>query len=134
MSKSYHTPEKEAQHEFYIRIGEKLRIKRTFLNLTQEDVSWLTNVSRVSINNIESGKQRSPLHFIISLCTILEIKIGDIVPDYSAGVKTIDELIKHKALKSFNKICKHEAMEHIIAINGKEYYICPNCNYSKQIV
>lgn len=133
MSENYHTPEKEAQHEFYLRIGENLRLRRTKLNLTQEDLAWLTNVSRVSINNIEAGKQRAPLHFLVTLCKALDTEIFEYIPDYSFGLKTIDELRNYKAKASFKKICSHEGMEHIKATNGDEYYICHTCNYSQKI-
>lgn len=126
-------PEQDAKIFFYATLGENLRNKRQRLKLTQEDIAWMTRVSRISINNIEAGKQRAPLHFIISICKCLSIELGDVLPDYEYGIATLEELKKHKALAYFDKKCSHEAMEHIISTTGKEYYICPQCNYSKEI-
>lgn len=133
MSKEFHSPEKEAQLEFYKCVGEQLRIKRTYLSLTQEDVAWLMNVSRVSVNNIEAGKQRAPLHFLFAMCNLLEIQLQAILKPYNYGIKSFDELRAFKAKKRFNKICNHEAIEEIETVKGDKYFICPICNYSKKL-
>lgn len=130
---TYHTEEREAQSKFYSQMGDTITLARKKLGITQDDLAWMLGLSRVSVVNIEAGKQRTPLHFIIALAKVLNIFLPELIPEFNANIKTIEDLKKHKALNSFNKLCSHEAMEHIVATNGKEYYICPTCNYSKII-
>lgn len=131
MSEDYHDAAKEAQSEFYIRFGENIRIKRKQINLTQEDLAWLLNISRVSINNIEAGKQRPPLHFIVSICAILKLTPTDVIPNYNYGIKSIDELKLEKAKRFKSSFCNHESMELITALDNRKFYICHQCGWSK---
>lgn len=133
MSEKFHTPERESQRIFYANIGEYLKSVRKGLKLTQEDLAWMLSISRVSVNNIETGKQRAPLHFLVSICNVLNIKYTELPLVYTGTVKTIDDLRSFKAINSFNPDCSHKAMQHIISITGDEYNICPICNYSKKI-
>lgn len=130
---TYHSEEKESQAKFYQTIGDEITLRRKKVGISQEDLAWMLSISRVSIVNIEAGKQRSPLHFIISLCTVLKIELSEIIPQYTGNVKSLQDLYAFKSKAAFNKVCNHEEMEHIISTTGKEYYICHRCNYSQLI-
>ena len=83
---------KEYETIFYRQIGDIIRMHRRKSNLTQDDLGFLLNISRVSINNIELGKQRLPLHIISYVCEVLEINLLKFIPKYSYGMRTISEL------------------------------------------
>jgi transcriptional regulator with XRE-family HTH domain len=46
----------------YLAIGAKIVMMRTALGLTQEDISKRIGLTRASIANIETGRQRILLH------------------------------------------------------------------------
>ncbi len=134
MSENYHDAEKEAQSVFYQKVGDEITLARKRVGLTQEDLAWLSDISRVSIVNIESGKQRAPFHFLVSIGKILGIKIGDFCPDYtSPNVKSLDDLRKMKAKKFMAEICNHEALEEIVTLDGRKFIYCSSCHFSKPI-
>jgi len=55
---------KEPIQPVYRQFGAKLESMRTALGLTQEELSKRVGLTRVSITNIETGRQRVLLHDI----------------------------------------------------------------------
>jgi transcriptional regulator with XRE-family HTH domain len=51
----------EACHQ---AVGVRIRIIREALGLTQDDLSKLVRLTRVSVTNIETGRQRLLLHMV----------------------------------------------------------------------
>lgn len=72
--------DKEQQTIFYETIGEKIKDARKRKNFNQEVLADILGISRVSLINIETGKQRVPLHVLLDICESLEVTINDIVP------------------------------------------------------
>lgn len=54
-------------------IGGNIRKYRLRSDLTQEDLAKKLELTRVSVVNIESGRQAIPIYRIILLCAILKI-------------------------------------------------------------
>ncbi|WP_285011226.1 helix-turn-helix domain-containing protein [Pedobacter faecalis] len=75
--------EKEHQTKFYEKVGGLIYEARRNKGYTQDQLASLINISRVSIVNIESGKQRLPLHVVSFLSGLLSISINDLVPPYT---------------------------------------------------
>lgn len=69
-------------------IGVRIKVAREQRELTQEDLGLLVNLSRVSIANIESGKQTAPFQTMIRIAQKLNKPLtyfarvkGDNFPD-----------------------------------------------------
>lgn len=79
----------------YERIGARLRAIRTspsMRRLTQERLADLVGLERTSITNIESGKQKVPLHVLYEICCALQVDISEVLPSTSdIATKSEDE-------------------------------------------
>lgn len=66
----------------YDVIGARLRDarERKRPRVTQEDLARSIGLERSSISNIESGKQRAPLHIIYRICELLGVDIAEVFP------------------------------------------------------
>lgn len=63
----------------YQEIGLLLMVHRHEQGLTQEQVADLLGLSRTSIVNIESGRQRIMLHTIIAIAALLDLSPGELI-------------------------------------------------------
>lgn len=68
---------------FYKNVGKSIKDKRNDCGNSQEELANALNISRVSMVNIENGKQRLPVHIINDICYLLKCSIADIVPSRS---------------------------------------------------
>jgi len=68
------------ESEIYTKLGELVRSHRVRLGKTQSDVAETTGLSRASIANIESGRQRILLHHLFCLADALEIAPYTLLP------------------------------------------------------
>lgn len=67
---------------FYRKTGELIREARILSKLSQEEVAgYLGFVSRVSIVNIERGKQKVQLHTLFEIATLFKVAVQDLIPD-----------------------------------------------------
>lgn len=60
--------------------GKNLRNLREELHLNQSDFGERFGLSRVSISNIEKGKQKPPLQFVFEIVKAYNIKYHDLLP------------------------------------------------------
>lgn len=90
--------------KFYQCVGSNIRKFRIGAGLTQEDLAFILNISRVSVNNIELGKQRLPLHLIASICGLFKARMHEIIPPYDYKVKSMIDLFEHKKQIEIDKI------------------------------
>lgn len=70
---------------FYISLGERISSLRNQKGLTQEKLSSLLDLSRVSIVNIEKGRQKPSVYLLFRIAYIFNISIVDIVGDKKEG-------------------------------------------------
>ena len=66
--------------ELYTEIGNKIKVRRIALGVTQQDLASAIDTKRTSITNLEAGQQCIPLDKLYSLCDFLEINIHDVIP------------------------------------------------------
>jgi transcriptional regulator with XRE-family HTH domain len=64
----------------YQLIGERIKARRIALGKTQSDLASALGMLRTSITNIESGRQKSPLHVLYNLCAFLDIEPQELLP------------------------------------------------------
>jgi DNA-binding XRE family transcriptional regulator len=81
----------------YELIGRRLREarERKRPHVTQEDLARAIGLERTSISNIESGKQRAPLHILYRICALLGADVTDVLPRFSE-VKLEDDVVKER--------------------------------------
>jgi DNA-binding XRE family transcriptional regulator len=89
---------KEKENIFYQKVGENIRMLRKSLKITQDDLAFLLDYSRVAINNIEAGKQRLPMHLIVSMCNVLNCQLSDLIPYYKHTDKQVSDLFEERVI------------------------------------
>lgn len=92
---------KEHESEYYQKMGKLIRELRVSAGLTQEDLAYLMGFTRVSINTIENGKQRLPLHGFGVLATIFNTEL--LVEPYPSA-KTLEDLRALKKEQALQKL------------------------------
>lgn len=66
------------EKEIIKTLGEKIRKRRLELNLTQEILSFDSNIPRNQIGRIERGEINTSIISLYKLCKILKIDIKDL--------------------------------------------------------
>ena len=66
---------------FYRMLGERIRDARIAAGLKQDALAGQLGKSRVSIVNIEKGRQHPPLDLIWDIASLLKVEIVAILPD-----------------------------------------------------
>lgn len=64
----------------YKTIGGRLKARRKQLGKSQSWLAERTGLLRTSITNIESGRQKIPLHTLYAACLALNCELTDILP------------------------------------------------------
>lgn len=72
------------QDEIYVRLGALIKRRRTYMQLTQEELAEKVGFSRASIANIESGRQKVLVHQIYQFSKFLNLSPTDLLPAVSA--------------------------------------------------
>ncbi len=71
---------KTEQNDFYIKLGQNIRAIREDKKMKQETLASHVGFTRVSISNIETGKQKIQLHTLIELSNYLNIPVQELIP------------------------------------------------------
>jgi transcriptional regulator with XRE-family HTH domain len=88
--------------QFYIELGNRLRVKREKSELTQAEVAEAAGISRTSLTNIEGGRQRILVDQLAVICNKLNTTMDDIVPTGAMKPKKVqDKLTKIPVVASF---------------------------------
>jgi transcriptional regulator with XRE-family HTH domain len=77
---------------FYLELGQRIREFRTKLRMTQEQLgqSLIPSTTRVSIANVESGKQRILSHTLVQFAEALNVEPGDLLPPKKKALSPAD--------------------------------------------
>jgi transcriptional regulator with XRE-family HTH domain len=90
----------QEQEELYNRLGQVIKAARVTANVNQEDLArHLGFASRISIANIESGRQKVQLHTLLDISDYLKIPLSAIVP----SLETLREQVDPKLIKNIQK-------------------------------
>lgn len=73
-------PSARSPEAVYPVFGRKLREIREKRNVPQQELATFSGLTRSSIANIESGKQRVLLHQVLQFAERLGVKVSDLVP------------------------------------------------------
>lgn len=74
-----------------MEFGIKVRARRTQIDMSQEELADELGLSRVSVANIERGRQRVLLHQAVILSRLLGIPLDEFV---SADAKDVENQLK----------------------------------------
>jgi len=70
----------DEDHQIYRRVGEKIRELRQRKKMSQVKLAEKLEVSRVSVVNIEAGRQHTPLHVLWRIAQLLDTEVGLLIP------------------------------------------------------
>jgi len=82
---------------FYRKLGEsvkKYREKR--LGITQEALGKIVGLSRTSIANIESGRQRVQVHMLSQIAQALSVEPSRLIPEFLPDYRQLPENVSSK--------------------------------------
>jgi transcriptional regulator with XRE-family HTH domain len=68
------------ESELYSRFGQLVRQHRERLGRNQAEIGRASGLSRASIANIETGRQRIPLHHLYALARALRVDVHALLP------------------------------------------------------
>ena len=100
----------EATKKFYVAVGKRIAEARRNFPKTQEALAADLKVTRVTVVNIERGRQQLLLHTIVLVARSLNVRPESFIPELSAdeiavknfvanpvGAAWIEKLTKEKA-------------------------------------
>jgi transcriptional regulator with XRE-family HTH domain len=76
--------------ELYDQLGALIRGRRKKLSLTQQDVAARIGISRASLANIETGRQKVLVHQLYALAGALNLPPSDLLPPVAASESSQD--------------------------------------------
>lgn len=77
----------------YAEFGRRVAARRKAKGWTQDDLARRIDMSRASVANMETGRQRAPIHVVYRLAKVLDCTPIDLVPPPKrAAVKPRDWL------------------------------------------
>lgn len=87
----------------YFYVGRRVRQLREANGLSQDELARKIKLTRTSIVNFESGKQRIPLEDIYRIAKIFGVPAKDLLPDMSDEILMTTEQAFLSFLSSQNK-------------------------------
>jgi transcriptional regulator with XRE-family HTH domain len=80
------------QDLLYRMIGDRIREARERSGMTQTALAGKLTLSRVSIVNIEKGRQRAPLHVLWQIAELVNIELTVLIPRQRELVDRTDSI------------------------------------------
>ena len=79
----------------YKRLGGTIKARRRALGLTQQQLAKQLGISRASIANVETGRQRVLVHQLYDLADQLNVNVQDLLPESAEAeaLRALDELL-----------------------------------------
>jgi transcriptional regulator with XRE-family HTH domain len=87
---------KGEQKAFYSQLGKNILEIRKRQNIKQETLATHVGFTRISISNIETGKQKVQIHTLIELAEYLKVPILDLIPSLELVKFEIDSRLEKK--------------------------------------
>lgn len=84
----------QRESDFYREFGQRVKNSRVNRGLTQADLATQLGLTRSSVANLESGRQRIQVHLLPVISKALEVGVAELLPaahgDVAAGVTPYD--------------------------------------------
>jgi len=86
------TPQEAA---FYQQLGRRIQSLRIQRNITQKQLGdrLLPAVTRASVANLESGKQRILVHTLVQLSELLECELQEVIPSFPRSTRNSEQVL-----------------------------------------
>ena len=84
----------------YKIIGQRVRLARLNIHLTQATLAKIISLSRTSITNIEKGRQKMLVDTLCNLASALGIPAGELLPE---NIATGPDTIENKLPEGLSK-------------------------------
>lgn len=65
----------------WLHIGQEVRRHRKAAGLRQEDLASRVNMTRVSVTNLEAGRQRTGLSTLWCIAGVLGVPLRELIPE-----------------------------------------------------
>lgn len=75
----------------YAAVGARISRARRSIEMTQDALAACVGLTRASLTNIESGRQRIQLHTLLKVARVLNVSAATLLPD-ELGLTTEEEL------------------------------------------
>jgi len=116
----------EQKIKFYELLGERIKLARKKAGMKQEAFAACIGLSRVSIVNIERGRQHPQIHLLLDIASTLKIEVRELIPEVipsDTNNLELDEIIngKLKELKSLKQVKVDKKTEDLIKGFVKEF-------------
>ncbi|WP_326975278.1 helix-turn-helix domain-containing protein [Caproicibacter sp. BJN0012] len=95
------------------QLGEKLRIMRRMLELSQKDVAAILHIDRSTYTYYELGKTEPPLETVVALSNLFSISLDDLLK-HQCSLETFQILYHRKIAKMSWKKFEKEGDKHDI--------------------
>lgn len=86
---NYLVPSARAPEAIYRVFGRRLRELREIRKLPQEELATLSGLTRASVANIESGRQRVLLHQVLKFAQALRVDLNTLVANVSGSPESV---------------------------------------------
>ena len=83
--------------QLYTRIGEHIKLAREQRGISQQDVASAVGLSRSAVANVESGRQRAPVHVLVAACQALGVDAADIITRALEGTDPLASVLSREA-------------------------------------
>lgn len=90
----------------YTRIGDHLKTAREQRGVSQHNLADAIGVTRSSVANIESGRQRIQIHTLIAACQALNLDPADIVSQALEGADPLASSLPRSATQHTARLRK----------------------------
>jgi transcriptional regulator with XRE-family HTH domain len=94
------------QTRFYVALGNNIRNARIKENLSQQALAGKIGLTRVSVVNIEKGRQKPPLHQLYELAQILKVDLQTLFPSLPSNEEDWKNIIAQQAHGDIAKAAK----------------------------
>lgn len=100
----------------YARFGQLVRLHRKRLSLNQAEIGRAVGLSRASVANIETGRQRIPIHHLYRLAGVLKVDVHALLPAPDDGPPANI----HREIRSSIKLSdlEQEAVAKVVGLLG----------------
>ncbi|MCB9065469.1 MAG: helix-turn-helix transcriptional regulator [Chitinophagales bacterium] len=107
--------------KFYEEIGASIKKARTDASVSQDTLGGILDLTRTSIVNIESGRQRPSIFMLMHIAKFLNVNFCDLVPELSlASDDDISVEIKAKDIQTtsqFDSLTQQSLTNFLTSIN-----------------
>jgi len=83
----------EAARKFYVAVGKKIAEARRDFPKTQEALAADLKLTRVTVVNIERGRQQLLLHTIVLIARSLNVKPESLIPEFFADEVAVKNFV-----------------------------------------